>query len=296
MMAFILSKNDIPFEFIIRQAQFGFERISSKPFFGNETSGKSNTPLLAAANQQHTCVLQVRDTSVRAHLDGKLLSEWKNADFASTSINPDWKLRNTRVPGIGAWGSNTIFKTIEVIEITGKGAFTRPNDPAAKEAEKIRSGASAAKPLNPMSNSNIGDWIELEYTQLVRNKETKMIQRHTRKSKTDKEAVLECVAKGVKTTQKVDLTKNENEPSGDNVKIVKQGSESILYNNGKSITTNYTNYEITNVEKSKATKIFMKMNVSPAVPLYGTVLTDQTDGQGNGTKIKLLDYGFGPRK
>ena len=91
--------------------------------------------------RQYSSVVQVRRDGVRAYLDGLLLIERKT-DFKEVMANENWALPDSTLIGVGSWDQSTIFHRIEVLELSGKGQFIRPDDPAAKEAENKRSGTT----------------------------------------------------------------------------------------------------------------------------------------------------------
>jgi hypothetical protein len=68
---------------------------------------------------------------LEAYLDGKLISAWKT-DFSDISADQPWILKSSDVIGVGSWQSPTVFRTIEVIEITGKGRILTQPDGGGK--------------------------------------------------------------------------------------------------------------------------------------------------------------------
>jgi len=70
--------------------------------------------------QEYTSVVRIRKLGVAAYLDGKLVSAWQT-DFSDMSLFRDWSLRRNDAIGVGSYESPTIFRTIEVIEVTGVG-------------------------------------------------------------------------------------------------------------------------------------------------------------------------------
>jgi hypothetical protein len=73
-----------------------------------------------ANGQEYTSVVKVRKTGVEVYLDGKLIEAW-NTDFSDMSIPQTWPLRRMDIIGVGLFQSTTLFRTIEVIEITSEG-------------------------------------------------------------------------------------------------------------------------------------------------------------------------------
>jgi len=100
-------------------AVFGFETINGVSAAANQTTVKGAVGL--ENGRKYTSVVKVRDQSVKAYLDGRLLSEWKT-DYADMDIYKDWKLRNSSLLGLGSWNSTTVFHRVEMLEVTGKGA------------------------------------------------------------------------------------------------------------------------------------------------------------------------------
>jgi hypothetical protein len=80
--------------------------------------------LSLAPNTPHTLLVQVRLASIRAHLDGKELQEWK-PDQNSLAPHPSWANRNPQTLGIGATGDSMVFQSISIVEIAGRGKRLR---------------------------------------------------------------------------------------------------------------------------------------------------------------------------
>jgi S1-C subfamily serine protease len=70
--------------------------------------------------QEYTSLVKVRKTGVEAYLNGKLISAWKT-DYSDMSLHSHWVLKHNNVLGVGSYQSPTLFRTIEVTEITGEG-------------------------------------------------------------------------------------------------------------------------------------------------------------------------------
>jgi hypothetical protein len=80
------------------------------------------------------CVVQVRNDSVTAYMDGKLVSRY-GTDYADVSLYHYWSLKADNAIGIGSGSSPTLFQMIEVTEVSGAGsAATRPVDSKPESA------------------------------------------------------------------------------------------------------------------------------------------------------------------
>jgi hypothetical protein len=98
--------------------------------------GKNFGPVTLEAVKTHVSVLQVRKDSVRAFIDGQLVLDTR-PPFSEGAIPGVWSFPDRRQIGVGS-RTATEFHEIQLLEISGRGEFTRPDDPAAKEAEKKR--------------------------------------------------------------------------------------------------------------------------------------------------------------
>jgi hypothetical protein len=98
----------------------GFQYIDGIGIDQNKTGVKKNSWL--KDGQEYTSVVKIRKTGVEAYLDGKLVASWKT-DFADMSLDPAWALNNNNVIGIGTWTTPTVFHTVEVVEVTGRGVI-----------------------------------------------------------------------------------------------------------------------------------------------------------------------------
>ena len=101
---------------------FGFEMVGGKQCNDNRTTVRAKKCL--ETNHRYTSLVQVRKGSVRAYVDGKLMSEWKT-DFKDMSLDSYWKMRNSNVLAVGSWETPTIFHSAVVIELSGAGKKTR---------------------------------------------------------------------------------------------------------------------------------------------------------------------------
>ena len=134
---------------------FGFETIGGISALGNPST--VSRPNCLVNGRKYDSVVQVRANGVKAWLDGELISQWKT-DYHDMDIYPEWKLRNPALPGLGCWDSATVFHTIQLREVTGKGKAIRAKPVSSlaalslkAEYEKVLSdsySALASKGLN----------------------------------------------------------------------------------------------------------------------------------------------------
>ncbi len=85
----------------------------------------TKTKLSLTNGRKYRCVIQVRENSVKEFLDGKQIVEYKT-DFKDISANPYWN--NTILIGIGSSHSPTVFHSIKLLEVSGKGKVVKRED------------------------------------------------------------------------------------------------------------------------------------------------------------------------
>ncbi|MCX7826615.1 MAG: hypothetical protein N2689_13795 [Verrucomicrobiae bacterium] len=102
---------------------FGFEMVKGRSANNNPLTVW--TPHCLANNRVYASVLQVRKNGVRAFLDGRLMNEWET-DFSDASRQKLWKLPNERALGLVSDRAITVFHSVDVLEITGKGKLLKP--------------------------------------------------------------------------------------------------------------------------------------------------------------------------
>ena len=91
-----------------------------------------------------TVLVQVRKDGVKASVDGRLVSQYKT-DYKDMSIASNWSVGNTGCLGVGSHASPTVFRSIKVLDVSGKGEVVRdPAAPAAPKAVSAPVGAAAA--------------------------------------------------------------------------------------------------------------------------------------------------------
>jgi hypothetical protein len=99
---------------------FGFDAVDGNPADKNRTTVSVNSCL--EDDRRYTSVLQVRKTEIKAFLDGQLIASWKRKpDYSDGSLPPAWNISTQRQLGLGNHRNTTVFHTIDVLEITGKG-------------------------------------------------------------------------------------------------------------------------------------------------------------------------------
>ncbi|MCX6909179.1 MAG: hypothetical protein NTY01_14210, partial [Verrucomicrobia bacterium] len=105
----------------------GFEAINDKGV-GFNPSGVSMPHL--ECGRRYTVAVEVRKDGVTAYLDGKRMTGWKT-DYRDMSPYPIWKFNDDTLLGIGCVKTTAIFHEMKVIEVTGKGTFTRSAPPTS---------------------------------------------------------------------------------------------------------------------------------------------------------------------
>jgi formylglycine-generating enzyme required for sulfatase activity len=88
-------------------------------------------------NRRYTALVSVRNGSLTAYLDGQLLIRW-DTNFSTLDMVTAYRMRDPTLLGLITLSSPTVFHSAEVLEVTGRGSFTRPADPTARAAEKKR--------------------------------------------------------------------------------------------------------------------------------------------------------------
>ncbi|MGD0090694.1 MAG: protein kinase [Planctomycetota bacterium] len=126
----------------------GFERIKGRDLLPGDPAAMQ---MPISNGDRHVSTVQVRVDGVAAFLDGKLLARWQGG-YSDLRAHPDWALRSDGLIGLGCNNSGVIFHSIEVLEVKGKGDFTRPDDPAAKMAlaKREATGGQPAVQLGPL--------------------------------------------------------------------------------------------------------------------------------------------------
>ncbi len=125
----------------------GFAMLKGKNANQNETTIKHSFNV----GQQYESLVQVRNTGVSVYIDGKLINQLPT--FKDLSSKAEWHQRDARLLGLGSNQSKVVFHSIEVIEVRGKGTFTRPNNVPAIASTQLQVTPS----ITPVSS----DWLEL---------------------------------------------------------------------------------------------------------------------------------------
>ncbi len=107
-----------------------FELINGAGAHANPSTVEK--PGILQNDKQHTSIVQVRNESVKAYLDGELLAEWKT-DYSDLGLREHQRLRDQKLLGISTYNSVTVFHRIEILEIAGRGGPTRPTSPMLPE-------------------------------------------------------------------------------------------------------------------------------------------------------------------
>jgi|GEM_PF-3526901 len=99
--------------------RFAFE--SAKPVKPAEINAQKMDALCLRNDLSYTLLVQVRAEGAKAFLDGKPILTW-DTDYADIGLSPYWKLRNTLRLGVGSHECETIFRRMELLEVSGKGS------------------------------------------------------------------------------------------------------------------------------------------------------------------------------
>jgi hypothetical protein len=120
----ILNHQGTLFGFFLGGSQFprsGFATVA-----GADTRAANNPTALDLAlksAEKHTCLVQVRKETLKAYVDGKLISQYKT-DYKDMGMHPAMAAPNLRPLGL-ATGSVTIFHSVKLLEVAGKGKAVR---------------------------------------------------------------------------------------------------------------------------------------------------------------------------
>jgi hypothetical protein len=122
---------------------------TSKNLFGfsgfNGTSVPEKTEFFPDHESgRHISLVEVRNDSLRAYFNGKLVVECK-PNYADADLRSDRRLHSRGVLGLGCQ-SRTTFHRVEVREVTGKGKFTRNLNAATPEQELFNKEVAALSP------------------------------------------------------------------------------------------------------------------------------------------------------
>ncbi|MGD0094312.1 MAG: hypothetical protein ABSE73_30765, partial [Planctomycetota bacterium] len=119
---------------------FGLELIAGKQCFENPTAVRRPTCLVTG--RRYMLLAQVRNNGVRMYLDGVFLTGFVG-EYSQMSVRDHWAVADPATLGLASWDNTVAFHAAEVLEVTGQGTFTRPDEPAAKAAMAKREGLPA---------------------------------------------------------------------------------------------------------------------------------------------------------
>jgi hypothetical protein len=123
--------------------------ISGLEFVKGVNPSKAKNPTgvkrdaLLEVGRRHTVIVKVRKNSVMGYLDGRLLTKWKG-DWKDLSF-PEWVSRTQLEI---ATYSATVFHSIEVLDVTGKGTLTRKTAPLIESTLEVISILVAQQPTS----------------------------------------------------------------------------------------------------------------------------------------------------
>jgi hypothetical protein len=104
--------------------RFGIINVNGKPPNSPENPTRvERFPALTNGNK-NTSLLQVRKNNFKAYLNGTLILDW-DTDYGNVGYWEKQKLRDHAILGLSCWMATVQFHAIEVLEVTGKGEFTR---------------------------------------------------------------------------------------------------------------------------------------------------------------------------
>jgi serine/threonine-protein kinase len=118
---------------------FAFERVRFQPLETNPTARRVSRCLELGRRYESTLV--VRQNAVTAFLDGAPIAQW-TSNLKDLSRDPAWALRDETLLGLGASETTTLFHSIEVREVFGRGRTTRAHDADAPPWRPIWDGRS----------------------------------------------------------------------------------------------------------------------------------------------------------
>jgi serine/threonine protein kinase len=136
----VLARGERSFAYVMSAKggnHFGLGKIAGRPANANPTSIVRNLTLY----DRHVCTIRIRKDRVIALVDGKQTADWKT-DYRDLSYPVRaFPRRNRSLLGLVSRNMETVLHRAEVVEISGRGIFTRPDDLAAQMAESQRGAA-----------------------------------------------------------------------------------------------------------------------------------------------------------
>jgi hypothetical protein len=142
----ILQKAGAQFEWImdVGGKYCGFETVDGQRA-GSAKNPSSFTAILRN-NQRYTVLIQVRNTGLKAYIEGQPVSTLKT-NYKNLGTYSEFGIPGTRCLGLLTWNSTVAFQTIRVLEVTGKGKTGR--DPPAGTDPAAGDGPPVKPPLAP---------------------------------------------------------------------------------------------------------------------------------------------------
>ncbi len=101
---------------------FAFDRVQFQPLETNPSARRESRCL--ETGRRYEARIQVRLNTVVAFLDGRPVARW-TSNLKDLSRDPAWALRDETLLGLGASGTATIFHSVELREVFGRGRPTR---------------------------------------------------------------------------------------------------------------------------------------------------------------------------
>ncbi|MCX6910596.1 MAG: hypothetical protein NTY01_21500 [Verrucomicrobia bacterium] len=120
---------------------FGFSLIDGVLPPENATGVKRPNGLVNG--RRYKTIIQVRNDQLKVYLDDELIVQW-SGDMKRLSLAPACKLHNDDTLGLLTWSCPVAFHKLELLEVTGKGTFTRT-------ALENAGGTSAPQSAPPLS-------------------------------------------------------------------------------------------------------------------------------------------------
>jgi len=118
----------------------GFHRVDGKGAWENPTTVKA-----APGRGKRQVIVRFRNEGIECFLDNRPLTSWRPTQGKlGLDAERNLALRDQSLLGLVPNGTEVRYHAARVLEISGKGTFTRPDDPAAKAAEAARKAGDLA--------------------------------------------------------------------------------------------------------------------------------------------------------
>ena len=101
----------------------GFGRVNDM-WVSDENPTIVDVPKPFEPGDTHTVTIEVRNSGLKVHLDGKMIRDWAT-DYGNLTITGAWKLRRDGTLGFASYKSPTAFLKAYVVEVTGSGKRLR---------------------------------------------------------------------------------------------------------------------------------------------------------------------------